>query len=71
MSAAKNSAHPLVRRPLPCPFCGADAVAKHGKVRCVNPSCVVQPKSRAWWDKDFMQQAVDEWNRRPNEEVTL
>ena len=61
----------LVRPPLPCPFCGADATVTHGKVRCVNPSCVVQPKSLAWWDKGFAQQAVDEWNRRPNEEVTL
>ena len=69
MSAAKNSVHPLVRRPLPCPFCGAMPAVHHGKVRCENPACAIQPKSFAWWDGEHYQKAVDEWNVRPNKEV--
>lgn len=60
----------LVRPPLPCPFCGGAAVVSFGKVRCMNPACAVQPKSRAWWDTEHYQQAVDEWNRRANDTVS-
>lgn len=48
----------------PCPFCGFAAVQKHGKVKCPNFRCKVQPKTAATYVKGFEQNAIDEWNYR-------
>ena len=50
---------------LPCPFCGHSPEISHGKVRCKNVKCPIQPKSVAWWDSDFYHKAINDWNARP------
>ena len=53
----------------PCPFCGGDAVFDDcddgsGGIRC--SKCGFQPLIHASWGKNKnRQQAISEWNRRP------
>jgi hypothetical protein len=45
---------------LACPFCGKTPIASHGKVRCKNQDCKIQPSTFAWFVKTA--DAIQEWN---------
>jgi uncharacterized Zn finger protein (UPF0148 family) len=63
-----GSLHPMVLPSSPllaCPFCGSAPIQAHGKVKCVNPVCKVQPKLVACWTKGYEKEAAAEWNERP------
>ena len=53
----------------PCPFCGKNKVGiieKNGKYRviCISRDCHIEPRTNY---KDTKQEAIEEWNRRVNE----
>lgn len=56
----------------PCPFCGRRAFIKSKaspvgfsfRAYCGNEDCKVEPKTRAYFDKE---QAIEVWNRRAND----
>ena len=49
-------------KPLPCPFCGEIPAVKNGKVKCLNPDCPIQPRSKAWYVHS--EDGIEEWNVR-------
>mgnify|MGYP001492313816 CR=1 FL=1 len=51
-------------QPKPCPFCGQIPTVSHGKVKCLNLECLVQPKTRDWFTKGYYHEAVNDWNVR-------
>ncbi len=53
--------------PKPCPFCGQIPTVSHGKVKCLNLKCLVQPKTKAWMAKGYYRYAVQNWNERKGE----
>jgi len=49
---------------LPCPFCGEMPVVSNGKVKCMNSYCNVQPRIKNVWLKEYIHEAIKEWNVR-------
>lgn len=51
----------------PCPFCGREAVIKHGScgyyAECNNGMCKVMPTT---WYYETEEEAITAWNRRKN-----
>lgn len=48
---------------LPCPFCGHPPTVKNGKVKCLNETCKVQPRTRAWYCAGHETSAIADWNK--------
>ncbi len=65
-------------RPLPCPFCGTEAMVMTWQCNddprltgwrcgCLEPDCDINPFTRTRWITE--REAVESWNHRPNDQA--